>query len=81
MGRTIESIENYWEEYADLLDIQRMRLTISIDTRNERGVSQLVITLKDDDTEAVAKARDYIIQTFENILFPQAELLTAHHLW
>lgn len=71
MGRQIESIENYWEEYADLLEIQRMRLTMSIDQLDERGVSQLAITLKDDDNEAVAKARDYIIQTFENILYPQ----------
>lgn len=77
MGRKIESIENYWEEYADLLEIfGGMRLTLSLDQLDERGVSQLAVTLKDDDTEAVAKARDYIIQTFENILYPQAESLT-----
>ncbi|MCS3798889.1 hypothetical protein [Niastella sp. OAS944] len=76
MGRKIELIESYWEEYAELLGIQRMRLTMSIDQLDERGVSQLGITLKDDDTEAVAKARDYIIQTFEKILYPQAEFMT-----
>ncbi|MBO9203040.1 MULTISPECIES: hypothetical protein [Niastella] len=77
MGRKIASIESYWEEYADLLGIQGgMRYTMNIDQLDERGVSQLAITVKDDDTEAVAKARDYIIQTFENLLYPQAELLT-----
>jgi hypothetical protein len=77
MGRKIEAIEKYWEEYAESLEIRTSwQLTLHIDPLDEKGVSKAFIILKDDDSEAVAKARDFIIHSFENILYPEAESLT-----
>jgi hypothetical protein len=77
MGRKIASIEKYWEDYAEQLEIRGLlQLTLNIDPLDEKGVSKISITLKDDDNEAVAKARDFIIHSFENVLLPEAESLT-----
>jgi hypothetical protein len=77
MGRKIASIEKYWEDYAESLEIRTvLQLTLNIDPLDEKGVSKISITLKDDDNDAVAKARDFIIHSFENVLLPEAESLT-----
>jgi hypothetical protein len=77
VGRKIASIEKYWEEYGDLLEVSGgLSLTVNVDPVDERGVSTLMISLTADDNEAVAKARDYIIQTCENVLWPEVESMT-----
>jgi hypothetical protein len=77
MGRKIDSIEKYWEEYTEQLEVRTvLQLTLNVDPLNEKGASKIAITVKDDDPEAVAKARDFITHNFEHTLSPEVEALT-----